>query len=254
MKLFHRELGEGKAIIILHGLFGSSDNWLTIAKQLAQNYKIYLIDQRNHGQATWSETWNYEVMVADLKNFIQDYHIDQPIVVGHSMGGKVAMLFASLYPHLLEKLLVVDIAPKSYPIHHDWIIKGLKAIDTQNVKSRREADEQLSPYIEEVGIRQFLLKNLYRTPEKKFAWRMNLAVIDKNIVNVGEVLPQESLFEKDTLFIRGATSNYIKDADLDLIQKHFPKTILKTIENAGHWVHAEKPTETINIFTEFFEA
>lgn len=253
MKLFHRELGEGKAIIILHGLFGSSDNWLTIAKHLSENYKIYLLDQRNHGQSEWSDEWNYAVMAEDLKAFIQDSKIENPIIIGHSMGGKVAMLFASKYPDLLEKLLVVDIAPKYYPIHHDWIINGLKAIDIQTIKSRREADKQLSSYIEELGVRQFLLKNLYRTPEKKFAWRMNLSVIDKNIGNVGEVLPEESLFEKETLFIRGANSNYIKDSDFDLVQKHFPTANIETVENAGHWVHAEKPAETISLFIEFFE-
>ncbi|HEY3429551.1 MAG TPA: alpha/beta fold hydrolase, partial [Cyclobacteriaceae bacterium] len=165
MKLFFRELGQGQPFIILHGLMGSSDNWLTQAKMLSDEYKLYLVDQRNHGQSPHSDQFDYQVLANDLKDFIVDNGIQKPIVLGHSMGGKAAMNFAIANPDLLDRLIIVDIAPKAYPIHHDNIVEGLKAISINTLQTRNEADEILSRHVPEPDVRQFLLKNLSRKPE-----------------------------------------------------------------------------------------
>ena len=240
MNLFFREVGEGTPIVILHGLFGSSDNWLSIAKVLAEKHKVYSLDQRNHGQSPPSDLWNYDVMVEDLREFLIQHQIDTPVIIGHSMGGKVAMQFAISYPEMLAKLIVVDIAPKYYPVHHDTILEGLNSIDLNALQSRNEADQQLSRYVPEIGTRQFLLKNLARTPEG-FQWKINLPVIEQNIEGIGVGLNAKEYFDKPTEFIRGANSNYIKDEDEFEIKSIFPNSILVTIANAGHWVHAEQP-------------
>lgn len=246
MKLSYREMGEGEPLIILHGLFGSSDNWLSIARELEDQYKVYLIDQRNHGDSPHSKEFTYAAMAADLKEFVEERGIDGAVVMGHSMGGKTAMKFAVSYPNLLEKLVVVDIAPRYYPVHHDLILEGLQSIDTASLESRRDADKALSEYVPELGVRQFLLKNLGRNSEGGYEWKINLPVISGQIENVGEALGEEERFEKPVLFINGAKSGYIKkERDESLIQQIFPKANIETIAGAGHWVHAEKPAEVI---------
>ena len=253
MKLFYRKLGEGKPLVILHGLFGSSDNWVTIGRKLAETYKIYILDQRNHGQTEDSNVFKYPAMVADLYNFLFEHQIENPTIIGHSMGGKVAMQFAVQYPSLLEKLIVVDISPRSYPIHHHQILEGLASIDLNNIKSRKEADNQLAKYIASIGIRQFLLKNIYRTETNSFAWRINLPVITENIEEVGESVNYKTPCEKPTLFINGNNSDYIQKSDRSKIKKVFPNSSIITILGAGHWVHAEKPKEFLKIVNTFLE-
>lgn len=246
MKLFYRELGgKGQPIIILHGLFGSSDNWLTQAKLLADQYRVYLLDQRNHGQSPHSDTFNYDVLADDLHEFLVTNSISDPILLGHSMGGKTAMKFATAHPELISKLIVVDIAPKSYPVKHDTIIDGLMSIPISTIKSRNEADSLLAPYVSEVDVRQFLLKNLHRKTEGGFTWKINLPALDKNIEAIGDGIIGEVKFEKPTLFIRGKRSDYVVDADMDTITKFFPKATLITLDT-GHWVQAEKPKEFVD--------
>ena len=252
MELNYREYGEGSPIVILHGLFGSSDNWVTIGKKLAENYKVYLLDLRNHGASPWSDDWNYEVMSDDVYEFFQNKNIEDAIVIGHSMGGKTAMLFATNnYPVSISKLIIVDIAPKYYPRHHDTILNALLSMDLTSLQSRKEADEALQTEIPDFGTRQFLLKNLGRNKDNGFEWTVNLDIINQKIEEVGKALPTDSIFETPTLFIRGNKSDYIKDEDLVLIRQHFPVSVLKTIEGAGHWVHAEKPVEFLEIVNEF---
>ena len=250
MNLFYREIGEGRPIIILHGLFGSSDNWLSIAKILSEDNKVYSVDQRNHGQSPHDSEFNYSAMANDLKEFLSNHQIENPIVIGHSMGGKVAMQFAVENPQMLEKVVIVDISPKSYPVHHDTILEGLGSLDLSEIKSRGDADKQLSEYVPDVGTRQFLLKNLARTPQG-FEWKINFPVIRDNIEIIGYGLDDAAVFEKETLFINGRNSDYIKEEDSELIYRHFPKAKLKTIENAGHWVHAEQPEEFLRSVQEF---
>jgi esterase len=253
MTLHYQELGQGEPIIILHGLFGSSDNWLTFSRLLAANYKVYLIDQRNHGRSPWSDEFNYEVMSADLMEFIETHHIEQPIIIGHSMGGKTAMRFAARYPEAFRKLMVVDIAPKYYRPHHQEILAGLHALDLASLQSRQQADEQLTQYVPELGVRQFLLKNLYRNEQQIFAWRINLPVIEHEIENVGEALVYTKPVHQPTLFLRGGQSHYVKDEDINLIRQIFPQATLETIPEAGHWVQAEKPKEFLEKVIGFIE-
>jgi pimeloyl-ACP methyl ester carboxylesterase len=251
MKLFYREFGgKGQAIVILHGLFGSSDNWITQAKMLAQKFKIYLLDQRNHGQSPHSEIFNYDALADDLHGFLVSNSIKDPVIIGHSMGGKTAMKFATTHPELISKLIVVDIAPKSYPIRHDRILEGLMAIPISKIQSRNEADAILSEYVAEAEVRQFLLKNLQRKAEGGFLWKINLPVLDENIEEIGEELLGEKKFEKPALFVKGKRSNYIEDGDMDYIHSIFPKAQMVALDT-GHWVQAEKPnefTEEVNKF------
>lgn len=253
MKLYHREIGEGKPLIILHGLFGSSDNWMSIAKELEGHFKMYLVDQRNHGQSPHSDEFNYTAMANDLNEFIEEHGIENPSILGHSMGGKTAMNFAINHADKWDKLIVVDIAPRAYPVHHDTILKGLKSIDVDNLKSRGEADKQLAEYVKDMGTRQFLLKNLARKSDGGFEWKINLPVIDKKIEAMGEGIEQQLAIEKDVLFIRGEKSDYIQDRDNILIVQLFPNSEVKTVKNAGHWVHAEQPKALLEMVTEFLE-
>jgi pimeloyl-ACP methyl ester carboxylesterase len=252
MKLFFREFGEGKPMVILHGLFGASDNWHTIAKRIGRFRKLFIVDQRNHGQSPHSPDFNYPSMVADLEEFIEEHQLLAPDLLGHSMGGKVAMHFAVKHPELLSKLIVVDIAPKYYPIHHDVILEGLKAIDINMLRSRQEADEELAEYIEQPGIRQFLLKNLKRN-EVGFEWKMNLDVIYSHVANVGEGLQPTDVVDKPTLFVRGGQSRYILDKDIPDIMKHFPNGQIATIDQASHWVHAEQPEQLCRLVESFLQ-
>lgn len=242
MKLFFRELGEGEPMIILHGLFGSSDNWLTQAKIFAEQYKVYSLDLRNHGQSPHSDAFDYKSMVGDLKEFIEDKSISNPVVMGHSMGGKTAMNFAIAHPDLLSKLIVVDISPRFYNLEHYTIVEGLNAIPVASLSSRNEADEILSQKVPEPDVRQFLLKNLQRKSSGGFSWKINLPVISEQLSNIGEDLQFEGTFQKPVLFIRGGRSKYVTDADQPRIKEIFPTAEIQTLDT-GHWVQAEKPQE-----------
>ena len=242
MKLFFRELGQGDPIIILHGLFGSSDNWLTQAKLIGAHFKVYSVDLRNHGQSPHSDDFDYKSMVADLEEFIDDHQIQNPIVIGHSMGGKAAMNFALAHPDKMSGLIVVDIAPRPYDLEHYTIVKGLNAIPIETLSSRNEADENLSKYVPEPDVRQFLLKNLQRKSAGGFSWKINLPVISQKLSNIGLELQFPGQFQKPTLFIRGAKSKYVLDSDWPRITEIFPTAKLETMDT-GHWVQAEKPQE-----------
>jgi len=252
MKLFYRKLGEGQPLIILHGLFGQSDNWNTLAKQFAdKNFEVYLVDLRNHGLSAHSDVWNYEVMSDDILELINDNNLQNVVLLGHSMGGKVAMRFAMQHADLLDKLIVVDIAPKYYSQHNTDVLAALNAVDFNVVKTRKEVEAVLSKYIADFGTKQFLLKNCYWKTDTELAWRFNLKVITEKIENVGEATPTDSICNTPTLFIRGEKSTYVLDKDLNLIQDIFPFSTLETIANSGHWVHAEKPKEFFDCVLKF---
>ena len=254
MKLFYRQTGEsGTPIIILHGIFGSSDNWLTIGKILGESHQVFILDQRNHGQSPRSDVFDYQVMAEDLKAFIDDHKLEHPILMGHSMGGKTVMQFAMNYPEAFSKMIVVDIAPKFYPVHHTMILQGLASIDLKSLKSRTEANELLKRFEESEGVRQFLLKNLWRNPAKnnEFDWRINVPVIMKNIDIVGHELSNENIVQKPVLFIRGSESHYIQPEDERKIWELFPNYQLITLEGAGHWVQADKPKEFVEAVLNF---
>lgn len=254
MKLHFREQGQGAPLLILHGLFGSSDNWLTIAKQLALNFHVYIIDQRNHGQSPHSNEWNYTVMAQDIEDFCKQQNLTQVNIVGHSMGGKTVMKMAELFPQRIKKMMVIDIAPRYYPVHHQAIISALKSVNFDEVVTRKQAEEVLQNSIDDNGTRQFLLKNLFWISEGKLGWRFNLEVISNHIEIVGEATPAELNKKSNirTLFIKGAKSDYIKSGDEELIKELYPDSELITIPQAGHWVHAENPSALLAVMGDFF--
>jgi esterase len=250
MTLNFKKVGEGEPLVILHGLFGSLDNWLTLAKKLGEEFEVYLVDARNHGQSPHSEDFNYEVMADDLYEFLMQHNIIDPIILGHSMGGKTAMQFAMNYPTQLTKLIVADIAPKPYPVHHTSIIEGMLSLNFDVLKTRKEADEQLSKHIRDISTRQFILKNLYWVEKEKLAWRFNLKVINRDIEIIGQGLQNIQPFDKPTLFLRGTKSNYITEKDYPLIFDIFTESSIESM-NSGHWLHAEKPQEFLSILRSF---
>ena len=241
MKLYCRQIGEGKPLVILHGLFGMSDNWLTIAKQLSDTYHCYILDMRNHGRSPKSDDLSYDDMVEDVYEFLTDFGIRTTSFIGHSMGGMVAMKFALEYGHRVEKLVIVDIAPKSYPELHQNILTGLKAIPIDQIASREDADQILKDYVPSSKTRQFLLKNLYRGKNNSYAWRINLDSIYNHRSDIGLGISTSQIYDQPTLFIRGEKSDYILPEDHKQINSFFPKAIIIDIESASHWVHAEKP-------------
>lgn len=253
LELAYREYGQGQPLIILHGLFGQSDNWNTLAKQFGENgFHVFVIDQRNHGLSPHSNEWTYEAMANDLKHFIDTHNIQKPILLGHSMGGKTVMFFEMMFHHISNKAVIVDMAPRLYTPHHDEVLEALNAVDFDKITTRKEAEEILSKYISDFGTKQFLLKNIYwkSDDDKKMAWRFNLKAITENYYNVGVAIPNEVSTTK-TLFIRGEKSNYIQEDDLVLIKTQFPSYALKTIANSGHWIHAEQPAAFYNCVMEF---
>jgi esterase len=244
MLLHYKEIGEGKPLVILHGLFGTSDNWQTHAKKLGEYYRVILVDQRNHGHSPWSEDFTYEHLADDLERLIIHLGIDQFTLIGHSMGGKTSMYYSQKYPTRLEKMVIVDIGIKQYPMHHNEIIKGIKSLDLNTISSRSAAEQAMIPFVDSYGVRQFLLKNLYWVEKGKLAWRMNVDVLEREMEEILAPIPNIEVWTP-TLFLRGAMSNYILDEDWDAIEEIFPDATLETIENAGHWVHSEQPDEFI---------
>ncbi|WP_343487570.1 alpha/beta fold hydrolase [Allomuricauda sp. d1] len=244
MVLHSTILGSGKPMIILHGFLGMLDNWKTLGKQYAENgLEVHLVDQRNHGKSFHSKDFDYELLANDVKNYMAFHGLDSAMVLGHSMGGKTAMQFAVSHPEMVDKLLVADIAPKHYPPHHQDIVDALESLDFSKIQSRGEADEKLAEKLADFGIRQFLLKNLYWVEKGTLGFRFNLDVLKDKMEEIGEDIPPSSPFTKPTLFLRGDRSEYIAPSDSELIKKRFPNASIATIENAGHWLHAENPKQ-----------
>ncbi|MCW8981199.1 alpha/beta fold hydrolase [Altibacter sp.] len=244
MKVHSQIIGEGAPLVILHGFLGSGDNWKTLGSQFAEvGFEVHLVDQRNHGRSFHDPEFSYDLMAGDLYHYCEEQGLKEIILLGHSMGGKTAMHFATTYPEIVQKLIVADIAPKAYPKHHQDILKALSSLDFSEIKSRGEAEEVLSAYIKDIGTRQFLLKNLYWKEKGQLALRMNLPVLSKEIEEVGKALPESALFSKATLFLKGEKSGYVEPMDEILIKKHFPKASIQSVKNAGHWLHAENPSE-----------
>ncbi len=250
MKLQHRILGEGKPLIILHGLFGSADNWLTHAKHFSEYFQVILVDQRNHGHSPWSDDFNYEILAADLFELITDLNLTKVNLLGHSMGGKTVLRFAQKHSDLIEKAIVVDMGIKAYPLHHQQILAGIHAVNQSPMNARALAEEILQQFVPEIGTRQFLLKNLYWIEKGKLAWRMNTSVLEARMNEILCAMPEIETFV-EILFIKGGLSQYILDEDQDSIEHSFPLAEFVTIEQAGHWVHAEKPEEFANTVLEY---
>ena len=252
--LYAKIEGEGKPLLILHGFLGMSDNWKTIGTQFAANgFQVHMLDLRNHGKSFHSEDFSYEFMAQDILDYCVANELTKVNIIGHSMGGKTAMLFATTHPEMVEKLLVADIGPKFYPQHHQTILAGLNAVDFSEKPSRNDVETILSEYISDFGTRQFLMKSLYWLEPGQLSFRFNLAVFNSKIEEIGKPLPENAIFNKPTLFIRGGNSNYILDKDFDAIKQHFPDSNIETIPNAGHWLHAENPKLFYEMASSFFE-
>ena len=240
--LYSKIEGYGKPLLILHGFLGMSDNWKTIGAQFTSDgFQVHLLDLRNHGRSFHSDEFSYELMVQDVYEYCLANNLEKINMIGHSMGGKTAMLFAVTYPERIEKLIIADIGPKFYPQHHQTILQGLNAVDFSKKPSRSEVEEIMSHYITDFGTRQFLLKSLYWQEPGQLAFRFNLAVFNKKIEEIGKALPENAVFSKPTLFIRGGKSDYILNEDFENLKKHFPDSTIETIPDAGHWLHAENP-------------
>ncbi|WPR78013.1 alpha/beta fold hydrolase [Algoriphagus sp. NG3] len=252
MKLNFKKIGTGKPLIILHGLFGSADNWFSISKELKDNYTLYLVDQRNHGDSPHSEEWDYGVMVEDLRELMASEKLEKAFLMGHSMGGKTAMNFALAYPEKVEKLIVADIAPRYYAVHHQRILEGLNSLELDTLGSRKEADDQLAEYVPNLGERQFLLKSLGRGSDG-FVWKINLPVITAKINEVGKALPEGESFQGPTLFLAGSNSSYIQQSDIEDIDAFFPQNEVEFIADAGHWLHAEQPDAVVEEIKRFLK-
>ncbi|PZD78732.1 alpha/beta fold hydrolase [Mesonia sp. K7] len=255
MKLYSKIIGEGKPLFILHGFLGMGDNWKTLGKQFAdEGFQVHLIDQRNHGRSPHTDEFNYELMAEDIKDYQKEHNIDKASVIGHSMGGKTAMKFAVNYPNSVEKLIVVDIAPKYYAPHHQAILEGLTALHRSNLDSREDADDILKNFVKEVGVRQFLLKNLYRKDKDTLALRMNISVLEEKVEHVGQAINDNEIYNGNALFVNGDQSDYIRESDTETIKKHFPKSKLVTIKGAGHWIHAEKPKDFYETVLQYLQS
>lgn len=250
-KLNHKEVGEGEPLIILHGLFGMLDNWKSFAKEIGSQYKVYLVDQRNHGRSFHDEDMDYGLMADDLSQFMDKQDLESAYIMGHSMGGKTAMTFAGEYPGKVKKLIVVDIGPKKYEAGHETIFNAMRSLPIDEIESRKEARQHLGEYITEEGIRLFLLKNLSRKKEGGYRWKMNLEGIYQNYDKILASIPDDIHYEGPALFINGQSSNYITKEDRPMIKKHFPNAQLQTIKNAGHWVHVDQQEELLGSVSAF---
>jgi esterase len=251
MQLYFKKYGtEGKTLLILHGLFGMSDNWHNIARRLSETNTVYTLDLRNHGQSPHSPVMNYSVMADDIWEFMNNEKIGEAIVIGHSMGGKAAMTFTSKYPQKTEKLIVVDIAPKAYKPGHIIYFDAMKSINFK-ASGRKEIEDQLAGSITNQGEMLFLLKNLYRKENGEYGLKLNLEAIENNY----EAITGEVVLDKPTsiptLFIKGEKSNYINETDFETINLKYLNVSFATVANAGHWVHAENPEGFLTVVNEF---
>jgi pimeloyl-ACP methyl ester carboxylesterase len=268
MELFYRKSGHGEPLVILHGLYGSSDNWHSIARELADKHTVYLIDQRNHGHSPHHPEHNYDLLVSDLEEFMLRHHLTRSVILGHSMGGKAALAFSVNNPEKVSKLIVVDISPLGYNSSsnapersiHERIIRALLAVDPLQIKTRNEADAILQKTIALPAIRQFLLKNLKRDGEGKFYWGLNIKGLSDNLQSIfAGVVPEtasqlSAAANLPALFIKGAYSGYIRNHDEAAIRQYFPNARLITIQGAGHWTHADQPQAFIRTVREFLHA
>lgn len=244
-------LGKGEPFVILHGYLGMGDNWKSLANKFSENFEVHLIDQRNHGRSFHTYDFSYDLMVEDLLVYLRHHGLKKIILSGHSMGGKTAMMFAVNFEKMVDKLIVADIAPKYYPPHHQLILEALNSVDFSMVNSRTDIDKILKNFISEFGIRQFLLKNVYRKGNNELAFRFNLESLTDHNDEVGVGLPNFSQYTGGTLFLKGENSGYISIDDKNLISSHFPNSKIVTITKAGHWLHAENPTQFYSSIVEF---
>jgi len=253
VQLNHYTCGQGFPIVILHGLFGSSDNWQTLSKQFKDHYTVFTLDLRNHGNSPHDDLFNYDVMAGDLREFADVQKLSEFFLLGHSMGGKVAMRFAAQFPERVRKLIVADIAPKAYPPHHLPILEAMTSVNLSQYTTRSEVDRALMGHIPDIAVRQFLLKSVERDSSGHMKWKIHIHALRDHYDDIAGAPGLERPFENPTLFIRGGNSDYINPHDEPEIRRQFPRATIKTIEGAGHWLHAEKPAEFFALCRDFLQ-
>jgi pimeloyl-ACP methyl ester carboxylesterase len=268
MKLFFQKFGQGPSVIILHGLYGCSDNWVSVARKIADRYTVFLVDQRNHGKSPHHPLHTYPSMVSDLEEFIQSENIEKPLILGHSMGGKTAMLFAATHPDKLSGLIVVDIGPGGYANIDSYsplaiaqlnIMSSMLSVDFEKHTTRGEIENELARTITNWNVRQFIMKNVQRNADHTFSWKLNLEALSKALPEImGPVPPDKAQVGKaiygfPVYFIKGERSDYISPDQEVLIRKYFPDAKLENISDAGHWVHAEQPVKFLERLEEILK-
>ena len=255
MKLFFRQFGTGQPVVILHGLFGLSDNWVSFGRQLGDHYSVYIPDLRNHGQSPHSKVFDFPSLEDDLVELVEENELESIFLVGHSLGGKTAMFFALHHPWLVKKLVVVDISLRKSPPNreHQLLLNAMMAVDFGAAKSRSDVDKQLHATVKSSKLRQFLLKNVYWRDRHNLDWRLNLQAINENLLSVFEGVSVSGSYPGPTLFVRGGLSDYVAETDLGDLKIKFPGAEVKTIANASHWVHADAPGEFYDIVKDFLD-
>lgn len=248
-----KSYGKGEPVIILHGLFGMLDNWKTFGRLLSEDYEVFLIDQRNHGNSPHADKHNYRAMAGDINEWMQAQDLSEAHLIGHSMGGKTAMTFALSYPEKTKSLISVDMGVKKYPRGHDKYFEAMRSLDIDAIESRSEADEHLRKLIPDKGIRLFIMKSIHRRKDGSYEWKFNLEQLYRDYPEILQALKSDKKYTGNTLFIGGTNSGYLKEGDLDEIRPMFPEARLEMIE-AGHWIHVEKPQELLKIVRNFLGA
>ncbi len=251
MHLFFKELGAGEPLVMLHGLFGSGDNWLGVAPRFAKQFRVLLPDLRNHGQSPHHPAMSYPLLAGDLAEWLDSQNIATVSLLGHSLGGKVVMQLALQFPARVKKLVVVDISPRAYPPDHEKIFRALLALDLSQCRSRRQMEDALAPELPDLTLRRFLLKNIGRRPDGSWFWKMGLRELHENYPKLLEAVSGVTPFAKPALFLRGGKSGYLRAEDQALIHRLFPQAKIETVPGAGHWVHSEKPEEFVRLTIDF---
>ncbi len=251
--LHYRRLGPAGAppVVILHGLFGTSDNWGSVGKELAEPtgpgataFDVFLVDLRDHGRSPHTKGTSYPIMAADVHALVTSLGLTNITLLGHSMGGKVAMVFAQQWPQLLKRLVVVDISPREHENNHAHIIEAFVTTDLSPGRTRKEVEGHIASRVKEPGVVQFLMKNLYWKTEDQLAWRVNAELLKRDLAAILAAIGPETV-RVPTLFIRGGQSDYILREDLPAIKEQFPNSKVETVPYAGHWVHAQAPDEVV---------
>ena len=257
MELFYRKYGEGRPIVILHGLLGISDNWVAFSRTLSmEGYQVFIPDQRNHGQSPHHPVLNYYALTDDLAEFIETHHLVKPVILGHSMGGKVAMRYTLEHPGTVDRIIIVDTSLRTYVRfnYHLRLIDAMLSVDFNSVKTRSETEEILRSKIQDERLVQFLMKNTFWKEKGKLGWRPNLQAISNSVDAMYDGVFYSTKFDRPALFIRGGESDYILEEDIPAIMQNFPRADIKTIENGTHWVHADEPGAFYQLVSEFLKS
>lgn len=252
--LYSRIEGKGKPLLILHGYLGMSDNWKTLSGKFAEaGFQVHALDLRNHGRSFHSEEFSHELMMQDILQYCKFHNLKKVSLIGHSMGGKLAMFLAVTHPDLIDKLIIADISVREYSPHHQDILEALNSVDFSIHTDRKQVEQVIAQYVPDFGTRQFLLKNVYRITPNQLGFRMNLKSLTENYNNMGIEIPKSSKYDKSVLFLRGEKSNYIRERDEQDILNIFPKAEIKTVSKAGHWLHAENPEEFLKYALDYLK-